>query len=365
MSHESCDTCDWTRCHETLSDTLLQVPSMHFISVYCLLFLLALLPIAASDVGTLTFRKYVKGDEVIDDRAARWLAHYTTKDGGADGLHIQIASDLHLEFYNDDAWPRDLIVPCAPVSALLGDIGTPVRKSYRDFLLQQAAQFELVILLAGNHEYYQAKSSPVRQTVSGVRNEILYLTADIPNIIFLDDEAMMVNGVRIIGATLWAYIAEEQHDAALAKMNDYGKILSDYDGPITPRDTNAWFDDSVRFITSHIIYSTVFKEANSIVLTHHAPSMVGTSDPMNAPKSGLGYASSLEHMFREARVNLFHDAPDWHYASNIAFWCFGHTHYAVNTTMNGTRLLSNPLGYPGSLVKEYDRAMTFRVSNKK
>ena len=69
------------------------------------------------------------------------------------GIAIQIASDLHLEF--QEGKPIDysaIIKPSAPILALLGDIGLPMTNSvYADFLLNMANQFQLVLVLAGNH----------------------------------------------------------------------------------------------------------------------------------------------------------------------------------------------------------------------
>ena len=71
------------------------------------------------------------------------------------GLSIQIASDLHLEFYSEDqALPyRDIITPSAPILALLGDIGLPLsaNRHYERFLHHMADQFQLVLVVAGNH----------------------------------------------------------------------------------------------------------------------------------------------------------------------------------------------------------------------
>jgi predicted phosphodiesterase len=342
---------------------------MHSPTIYCAILLFALLytPISAyfmkpHEWCTPKLTAYRETDMFFDecDARARAVPAYVTESGGGDseGLHIQIASDLHLEFYADDAWPRDVIVARAPVLALLGDIGIPTRSHYRDFLLYQAAQFELVILLAGNHEYYQFKSSPVRMNFDEVRTQIRDIAKQIPNVIFVNNGALIINGVRIIGSTLWAHISDEQHDAATAKMNDYSRILRD-GRAITSHDTNSWFNDAVWFISQQIMYSTGLTEKNAVVLTHHAPSLEGTSEPCDAESGdGLGYASPLDYMFRDAKDRLNY--------SNVAVWCFGHTHthYYVNTTRNGTRFLSNPMGYPGSIVKEYDRSMTFYVSNK-
>ena len=67
-------------------------------------------------------------------------------------LTLQIASDIHLECRHDIF----KIVPCAPVLALLGDIGYACEwegegKKLADFLAIQSAQFEYVLYLPGNH----------------------------------------------------------------------------------------------------------------------------------------------------------------------------------------------------------------------
>jgi len=69
---------------------------------------------------------------------------------------IQVISDTHIEMQRLD-W-MDLVEPCAPYLALLGDIGIVNMdnkyENYKNFLLKQANQFEKIFVLAGNHEYY-------------------------------------------------------------------------------------------------------------------------------------------------------------------------------------------------------------------
>jgi ankyrin repeat protein len=66
---------------------------------------------------------------------------------------IQVASDLHLEFYKEEKDLSNLIIPSAPYLALLGDIGLPIKRpNYKQFLLDMSEKFEIVFVLAGNHE---------------------------------------------------------------------------------------------------------------------------------------------------------------------------------------------------------------------
>lgn len=60
---------------------------------------------------------------------------------------------------------NQLITPSAPILGLLGDIGNPALPTYRDFLYHQATRFKLVLVLAGNHEYYSPSSAPPHPTM--------------------------------------------------------------------------------------------------------------------------------------------------------------------------------------------------------
>ncbi len=65
---------------------------------------------------------------------------------------LQILSDIHIEFSN--ARQRLPAIPVlAPILALCGDIGYPHKDSYKDFIYEKAKEYELVFVIAGNHEY--------------------------------------------------------------------------------------------------------------------------------------------------------------------------------------------------------------------
>ncbi len=48
-------------------------------------------------------------------------------------------------------------------------------------------------------------------------------------------------------------------------------------------------------------------------------------------------------------------------ADQVALWIFGHTHRAADLDIRGTRILSNPRGYPNELVAGFDPACVVEV----
>ena len=81
---------------------------------------------------------------------------------------IQVMSDLHLEFPfrgpgNSTIAGYDAFdcKPCAPILALLGDVGLVFQDGLFVFLRRQLLKYEKILYVMGNHEFYL--SSYVRQ----------------------------------------------------------------------------------------------------------------------------------------------------------------------------------------------------------
>jgi len=152
--------------------------------------------------------------------------------------------------------------------------------------------------------------------------------------------------VRVISATLWTHIPF--HAASRAgSINDYNQIYkkpieSDALELISFVDTRQWHDCELNFIAEQIELSINNKEKNCVVLTHHAPSFLDTSDPMfNGPfrnRMNFAFATSLEYLFRNFGIQN---------NTNVHTWAFGHTHVkSCHKNMFGTYVVANQLGYP-------------------
>ena len=73
-------------------------------------------------------------------------------------MRIQYISDLHLEYNTQSVIPGtalseydDLLVPTAPILALLGDIGDPDNPSLEHFLQWATARWSQVLYVTVNH----------------------------------------------------------------------------------------------------------------------------------------------------------------------------------------------------------------------
>lgn len=260
-------------------------------------------------------------------------------------------SDLHLEFQGQN--PIDTSNPeQADVLVLAGDIFVAddlkrwtredvqlpheskravAAVTYRKFLDEVAKSYDVVIYVAGNHEFYHGK---FRDSLNVLRDEC---TLNYDNVFFLENDTITVNDVKFVGGTMWTNC--NNHDPVTMMtlqygMNDYRTIVNDERGftKLRPVHTVERHVVTVNYIDRNV------KGANKVVVvTHHAPSFQSVhSDYAGEGELNGGYASNLEEIIL--------DNPQ------IKFWCHGHMHYPFDYAVGDhARVVCNPRGYPGQL----------------
>jgi ammonia channel protein AmtB len=278
---------------------------------------------------------------------------------------FQIASDMHIEFWQNEMYypksylMRNSIQRIAPVLCLLGDIGCPAMSNsayndYVEYLNILADKFEVVLVLSGNHEYYNDEKNNQVMPVHMVQKMISDICDSHPRLYYMDQKVAIIDGLRFVCAPLWADINERAAPFVQNTLNDYKLIhvspspSSKMEEVVTRKllvsDTKSWFESDLRFIQSQCKYSTGIGQP-CVVLTHHAPLMEGTSNPQYDHSAiSSAFASDLSYMFG------FRKHSDY---ASLAAWCFGHTHFCTRTSFLGVQLLSNQYGYESVERGEY------------
>jgi predicted phosphodiesterase len=239
---------------------------------------------------------------------------------------IQYLSDLHLEYYRGSVPKVDRllqkIIPIAPICVLAGDIGYPFDETYAHFLQGIAKKFEQVVLIHGNHEYYQVHGNKGRSM-----EEIIEKTREIcfklPNVHFLTDSWWDYNGTRFIGSTLWSELNDPLYLVSDAQM------IGEFSVPLWNElhaTHKQWLDCAITEAETDGM--------KAVVVTHHLPSM----EFVAAKWRGIGeynqcFASACDPLIR----------------SPVVVWIYGHTHEPSDMVYQGVRCVANPIGYPGEL----------------
>ena len=232
-------------------------------------------------------------------------------------MRIHVLSDLHLEF-----GPIELPKVDADLIILAGDVHTKLNgiRWIRDNIPETP-----VIYLAGNHEYYGEK---LPRLLDKIREE-----ATGTNIHLLENESFEFGGFRFFGATLWTdmELHGDHHVGCLEaqlKMNDYKRIrrFPDY-RKLRPVDTRAMHHASVRHIETFLNSGD---SRRSVVVTHHAPTILSLPEHRRTEIISCAYASRLESFIEDHEPLL---------------WIHGHIHHSQDYRLARTRILSNPRAY--------------------
>jgi predicted phosphodiesterase len=251
-------------------------------------------------------------------------------------IAFQINSDLHLEV--GQQYSSFEIKPAADYLILAGDIGRLIDyDALLGFLRSQTAQFKLVFFVLGNHEFcgttfeaglQAAKRLEEEPSLSGRLILLHQGRYDLPD-----------SMITILGCTLWSRIPAESRDIVEAKVKAIQKIEG-----WTVDKHNERFESDSEWLRSQLQAiqaensAVKYKKAKRsiVVVSHHAPSLQGTSSPnhIGSPWT-CAFASDVL------------TEGDW---AGVNTWLFGHTHYTTQFNKYGVRVVSNQRGYvlPGA-----------------
>ncbi|OSD00193.1 Ser/Thr protein phosphatase superfamily protein, partial [Trametes coccinea BRFM310] len=263
-----------------------------------------------------------------------------------DTIRIQLLSDLHLEVERPATGPEsdgngDLYKFHFPASAdhlaLLGDIGMTIDDRLFAWIRKQLERFKTVFFVAGNHEPYwstfEASYARLTEFAATCDQDAANRSADQPPLgrfVFLNRTRYDLSPtLTILGCTLWARLNRDDLDILKWGVTDFRRI-DDFDPAAYQaahaRDA-AWLEHAVADIAREEPHRRV------VVMTHHAPTVEGTSDPRFV---GGPTASAFATEMVGSAV--------WR-AGAVRVWMFGHTHWCCDFEREGVRVVSNQRGY--------------------
>lgn len=253
-------------------------------------------------------------------------------------MKIRLISDTHVNFYSsskplieklDKYFPK--IDSKNELLILAGDIGQATRgvnlePKYVEMLEYFKSRWEHIILVPGNHEWYN--SIVTFQTVdSMIRRECKRL-----GIIYLNKNTYEYKDYVFVGCTLWSRVHPKYWPFMKYKYENF-----------------LPYEDMLRINDDHIswIDNTLYKLQNKkvIVITHHLPTQKLIGGIYTEPKyrlSNTGYYTNLEWLIKKYPF--------------IEYWFCGHSHINKLATVDKTVLYLNPIGTP----KDEDPAQVYR-----
>jgi|CXWL01.1.fsa_nt_gi Icc-related predicted phosphoesterase len=176
-------------------------------------------------------------------------------------MRIITYSDLHLEFKSGWKMPGNTD---ADLMILAGDIIT--FGDYRPLAAFLDGWEKPVLYITGNHEYYTR--TPRDKEENNFKN---WLAVNYPNVTFLRDESISIDGVHFFGGTMWTDFAGRNFQAmeiAQYQMNDFRLIKNPDLSPFKPADTLNLHE---HYVEKLLEWFHAELAGPRIVISHHAP----------------------------------------------------------------------------------------------
>jgi len=261
-------------------------------------------------------------------------------------VKISTISDLHLEFCE---FAGDL--PGGDILLLAGDIFSAApflpkktdaksrgaRRRAIKFCRQQLSKYSRVFYTLGNHEHY---FGTFEETANVLR---AFLRTHAPNVTLLDDQVAEIEGITVIGTTLWARCGVGQSSYTEWRI---GKEMRDFTAIRTtrlplPQQMKFWqgsrafrpFDANDEHQKALAFLRDAAKTDRPVILlSHHAPSLLSAH--------GVDYGTDyLDDAYCTNLFDIFEQHP------NIKLAVHGHTHHHEHYRLAETLVIANPRGY--------------------
>lgn len=205
-----------------------------------------------------------------------------------------------------------------------------------------------VILTLGNHE-------ALNWVVGEGNNETVGLArraAAGTHVHVLERDIIEIDGVRFVGGTLWSDFRAGGEGQPLGMlraqqaMRDHHEALVADGGGLRrflPSDALAIHEQTRAMLEAVFHQETILP---TVMVTHHAPSLRSISKGYEGDVLNGAFVSNLDHLF---------DLP---FAPSIAI--HGHVHQRHDYRLGNSRVVCNPLGYPGENTG-FDPYFTFDI----
>jgi predicted phosphohydrolase len=158
-----------------------------------------------------------------------------------------------------------------------------------------------------------------------------WLADEQPQVHFLQDEGVTIDGVQFFGGTMWTDFAGASASAmttAQHLMNDFRYIMSPVGRPLLPAETIRLH---AAFVNKLLDWFVQDLPGPRVVITHHAPVVNPATQHRDSPLAPAFNSLDMVEVIEKYQPQL---------------WIYGHTHECDDQMIGCTRIISNQAGYP-------------------
>lgn len=221
-------------------------------------------------------------------------------------MNIQICSDLHLDQLKNIR-NKDILVPRGDILIIAGDLcHATTMHNYIDFFNYLSNNFQYIIYVPGNHEYYYSEG-----TLEYTDQLIISFLKKFENFIYLNNKSVLIENYLFTGSCLWC--EPEIDPPPWFKIN------------ITKEEIVEQYQKSVEYLNN----VSSINPKNHIIITHYPPLHIENKKSDRYDKYGC---DKYEKYYKNKDLVLI---------NNPKYWIYGHNHKNFNKSINNTLYLSN------------------------
>jgi Icc-related predicted phosphoesterase len=179
------------------------------------------------------------------------------------------------------------------------------------------------LYVPGNHEFYRLERTQTLEQMRASAREL--------GVHLLDNNGVVIGGVRFLGSTLWTDFTLFGEALKIKAMSEGEKYLNDFrlirdQGQVfSPARSSRLHQASREWLSAKLQEKFSGK---TVVITHHLPSAHSVAERYKPSLTSACFASNLDELM-----------------GHSVLWIHGHTHDSMDYVLRGTRVVCNPRGY--------------------
>ena len=230
-------------------------------------------------------------------------------------MRFHLVSDLHLDFWDDkgQSFLDNLDPQDCSTLVIAGDLGEgPFLLEWGEHIFRTLCRkYNHVIYVAGNHEYYNSDFETMNLHFKALDEEF-------PNLIYLENNQAIVEGVIIAGTTLW-FRNTPMNALYENRLADFD-LIQDFRDQVYVRNVEA-----MEFLRDRSVRGT------ELVITHHLPTTLSVNKRYATAPTNLYFLCDVSETMLDLEPKV---------------WVHGHTHIPCDYMLGKTKVLCHPRGYP-------------------
>lgn len=239
-------------------------------------------------------------------------------------LAFDLISDLHVESWDQFDWSGQAT---SPMCVVAGDVALdPI--NLKKTLTHLGQNYQLVMYIDGNEEHKHNWDNIGHNTSS-----IYKMIKKIPNVVYLHDNVVIINGVAFLGTNGWW---SWDFDPTIDKDQCCQWFSSSYHtNQIVPYMIEGIAQTEKQYLYNSVSRLQTHPDVKKIVIiTHTVPTVKFVEHDLE-----LADSYRINGMGSEMLGILNADTQ-----KKISHWCMGHYHGSIDQTIDQVRYVNNPRG---------------------